>query len=169
MYNFHNQTFICCMCIILHCFFDLKWFIWIPPPFEYRAAHGYPAAGSWQILWPLHSGCSYSLTDSAPFDKNFPVSSNASLLCIRIFSHFPPIFHQFSSNFSTVFLQFSSSFPHIFLYIFIDVGTIPQERRTWISLQNFRNIKYSSSHFLTKNYWENNFVATFWNQLWQWI
>ena len=113
MYNLHNQFFICCVCIIIYCFFDLKWFIWIPPPFEYRAAHGYPAAGSWRILWPLHSGC--SSTDSAPFDKKFPVSSNASLLCIWISSCFPPIFHQFSSNFPSVFLQFSSSFLPVFL------------------------------------------------------
>ena len=171
MYNFHNQTFICCVCIIIYCFFDLKWFIWIPPPFEYRAAHGYPAAGSWRILWPLHSGC--SSTDSAPFDKKFPVSSNASLLCIWISSCFPPIFHQFSSNFPSVFLQFSSSFLPVFLIFFhifslmlVQFHKKEEHELVW---QDFRNVKYSSSHFLIKNDWENNFVATLWNQLRHWI
>ena len=85
---------------------------------------------------------------------------------LQFSTSFPPIFHQFSYNFPPVFFQFSSYFSIYFLWCWYNSIKKEEHLLVW---QDFRDIKYSSSRFLIKNYWENNFVATLWNQLRHWI
>ena len=94
---------LCHICTRIHCFFDWKLFIWIPPPLKYCAAHGYLAVGSWQT-WQTVSQSTFV---SGVLKVQVFIFAWISIETdqTNTFS-FPPVFLQFSSSFPLVFLQF---------------------------------------------------------------